>query len=1053
MPSICFHRCKRWLSEAALLLIVAFALPTFATAADAYQKSLASEASLIEYFVDNEAWEPPEDVKAAVRAASKGDLSNTIIRVLFTRLSLQNIVVVKSSVDSGAKYGVFASRIPRIGEIGFRGLSAAQIQQIRPFIRSRVGLPFVGEEVERDRDAIRRKLFERGYRLAEVGPPQATQNISGDLKLVFPVSLNTPCRIAEVRTEPDEGVFDYFTTPIELGSLCDRAAIEDILERQRTRLLSEGYLASEVNLLGMDVTDDAQRASVRLNLLRGPRTRIEIINRQTGNISDALTEFQEKISAYDVISLSDEELRADVRRIFVNRGFATAVVTGPTRVTESNGDAVVRFYVQAGPLVVVGDVTFIGELPIPKQQVLDRLELLPSFFSGAVPYVEESLARYREKLAILYLEEGFADVKVADPVTAFSQDGRSVKLTFEVKPGLRSVLRDVTILGRPADFNLTKNFQERILQPGQPVNAQKLKSLEDEVRIELMNSGYAYAQIDVTAKALPPAGEIKPIQVTVDINSGPLVRVGKIYAEGDSFGKQERIIAESGIKSGDLFTPDALEIGRSRILKHDLFDSVLIEPLSSDALGRREAVLDLVIRLSAKRSYSLGLSPSYGTRSGYRFNVDFAKNNLTADGLRFTSTLTLSQEKLQNSVLSNQRIMGRKLTVGLLEPLLRIGNLLTPLDWSAVSGIEVSAQALSDRYFETYETGFAWRPSFFSSSWTFQSKLLHEWSKAFGLDIKPLEALERPTVTIREFVLAAALDTRNSLEWPTTGVILDVHSNHARFGLGSNVQYDRYSVDTGWFFPIYKRFSGALNIGGLKISDVINAQAEALTAPGSRRATLAGRAIVRGFPEASSAVTPGPLLWLNYVPPSANPALICQPTLRPIGATNVLYVKSEVRFRSPWLEDSLGFAGFIDSGAAFFTGSELSALQGRLKGGEGGLDVGSVDQCALQSAQVIGDNPIKVLAPDGLKEYYKNSYISTGLGIRYIISNFASINVDVGFPLQEPSDRAGGGACLSPADVTGTSESPQCVKRSSTSKLFGLFPVPGAYHLGIGANF
>ncbi|MEN9808593.1 MAG: hypothetical protein RLZZ488_160 [Pseudomonadota bacterium] len=1053
MPSFFSHRYACWAVEATLLLFFGFVANCFAHAADSNQGQRPSEVPSIEFFVDDKAWEPPDDVKAAIRSAKPVDFSNTVIRVLFNKQSLQNIVVWKSTTDSGAKYEVRANRLPRVGEIGFRGLSASQMQQIRPFIRSRVGLPFVNEEVERDRDAIRNKLFERGYRLAEVGTPQATQSISGDLKLVFPVSLNTPCRIAEVRTEPDEGVFDYFTTPIELGSLCDRAAIEDILERQRTRLLSEGYLASEVNLLGMEVTDDAQRASVRLSLLRGPRTRIEIINRQTGNISDALTEFQEKISAYDVISLSDEELRADVRRMFVNRGFATTVVTGPTRVTESNGDAVVRFYVQTGPLVIVGDVNFIGELPIPKQQVLERLELLPTFFSGAVPYVEESLARYREKLAILYLEEGFADVRVGDPVTTFSLDGRSVKLTFDVKPGLRSVLRDVTILGRPADFNLTKNFQERILQPGQPVNAQKLKSLEDEVRIELMNSGYAYAQIDVNAKALQPAGEIKPIQVTVDINSGPLVRVGRIYAEGDSFGKQERIILESGIRSGDLFTPDALERGRSRILKHDLFDSVLIEPLSSDALARRDAVLDLVIRLSAKRSYSLGLSPSYGTRSGYRFNVDFAKNNLTADGLRFTSTLTLSQEKLQNSVLSNQRIMGRKLTVGLLEPLLRIGNLVTPLDWSAVSGIEVSAQALSDRYFETYETGFSWRPSFFSSSWTFQSKLVHEWSMAFGLDIKPLEALERPTVTIREYVLAAALDTRNSLEWPTRGVILDVHSNHARFGLSSNVQYDRYSVDTGWFFPIFKRLSGALNIGGLKISDVINAQAEALTAPGSRRATLAGRAIVRGFPEASSAVTPGPLLWLNYVPPVANPALICQPTLRPIGATNVLYLKSELRLRSPWLDDSLGFAGFIDSGAAFFTGSELSALQARLKGGEGGLDVGSVDQCALKSAQVIGDNPIKVLARDGLKEYYKNSYISTGLGLRYIISNFASINVDVGFPLQEPADRALGGACLSPADVTGTSESPQCVKRGSTSKLFGLFPVPGAYHLGIGANF
>jgi hypothetical protein len=226
-------------------LFFGFVANCFAHAADSNQGQRPSEVPSIEFFVDDKAWEPPDDVKAAIRSAKPVDFSNTVIRVLFNKQSLQNIVVWKSTTDSGAKYEVRANRLPRVGEIGFRGLSASQMQQIRPFIRSRVGLPFVNEEVERDRDAIRNKLFERGYRLAEVGTPQATQSISGDLKLVFPVSLNTPCRIAEVRTEPDEGVFDYFTTPIELGSLCDRAAIEDILERQRTRLLSEGYLASE----------------------------------------------------------------------------------------------------------------------------------------------------------------------------------------------------------------------------------------------------------------------------------------------------------------------------------------------------------------------------------------------------------------------------------------------------------------------------------------------------------------------------------------------------------------------------------------------------------------------------------------------------------------------------------------------------------------------------------------------------------------------------------------------------------------------------------------
>lgn len=68
------------------------------------------------------------------------------------------------------------------------------------------------------------------------------------------------------------------------------------------------------------------------------------------------------------------------------------------------------------------------------------------------------------------------------------------------------MLRDVTILGRPFDFSLTKNFEDKILQPGQPVNGARLKALEEEVRLELMNAGYAYARIQVSTKSLPVVG-------------------------------------------------------------------------------------------------------------------------------------------------------------------------------------------------------------------------------------------------------------------------------------------------------------------------------------------------------------------------------------------------------------------------------------------------------------------------------------------------------------------------------------------------------------------
>jgi outer membrane protein insertion porin family len=1021
--------------------------------AQSNQTSATSPRVEFQFEVDGKSWEPATELLVEIRSREPEDMSHTLIHLLYQRANLSHIAVEKVETEQGFLFKVNARRLPRIGEVAFRGLTAVQTQQARSNMRLRVGAPFISEESERDRESIRLKMVERGYLKATVGKPEVTTNLSNELKIVFPVSLDRPCRVAEVRVEPDEGLFDYFSTPIELGSLCDRAVINEILDRQKARLLVDGYLSSELSLNQIIYSPNKETAVVKIRYERGPKTRIEVVNRQTGAVSDVLSEFRENISAYDVLSLSEEELKGEVRKIFMRLGYASAVVTGPTRVTDPNGDSVVRFYLQSGPLVVISETQFIGELPISRQDALERLELQPGIFQGAVPFVEDSLPRYKERFIALLLEEGHADAKVSDPAVIYSPDGRSVKLILESSLGPRSILRDLNIVGKPTGFNFSQVFAEKVIQPGQAVNAGQLKVIEDEAQLELMNAGYAYASTRVDSKSLSVAADVKTIQVNLSIDSGPLVRIGNIFADGDVFGKQERIVTESGLQTGDLFTPENLEAARLRLLRHDLFESIVIEPLSSESLERRNSVLDIVIRTQAKKSYTLGLSPSYGTRNGYRFSVDYAKNNLTKDGLRFTSTFSVSQEKLQSSVLSNQRILGRKLTLGLAEPMLRIGSVVFPFDWNLLTGVEVSAQSLADRYFETSETGISWRPTVFKRTWAFQFRLAHEWSKALGSSLQPLEALERPTIKIREFVLGLSIDTRNNVEWPTRGWTVDLTSSHARFGLSSDVQYDRYTSDLGYFFPIWRRLSGAINAGGVRVSDVVNDQQKALTAPGSRRATLAGRSLVRGFPEASSAVTPGPLLWLNFQPPQQNPSLECEPTLRPIGATNVLYAKGELRVRSPWLANNLGFAAFLDSGAAFFTGAELNALQASLIERDTVLDPGSQDVCALKSAKVIGDPPVNVEGLSFFKQYAQNAYISTGLGVRYIISTFASLNFDIGFPLAEPSENIKGAQCVDPSAVNAFQQAPSCVRRYSSSRLFGVFPLPGAYHIGIGANF
>ena len=999
----------------------------------------------------------PQDARTAIAAAADvpSQLPNEIPLALSATGRYRNVAVfaLPSAPREPAVYRVEALLQRRVTDVSISGLGFLEEAQYKRLLKSKIGAPFVEEDLLEDVERLQKRLANRGYLKAKIAPPLTETSSSGDVRLSYEVDRGRPCRVAEIFVEPDAGVFDFITSPVEAGSICDVVNIEDALEREKGKLRAEGFLDADLRFARIDYTPDKERAVVRLRVDRGRRTRIEVVNLSSGAVTEEFGQGKGGLSPAELVYLSEDELRSEVQGGYQKRGYASAVVTGPNKYESPGGENVFRYFVQPGPQVFIGQIDFRGALPLPRKEIIERLDLAPGFFSSRVPFVEIDLPKQREKLLSVAFDEGYADAKVEGPSVNLTSDGRTANLIFRTSLGPRYLVRDLTVIGKPAEFTADEEVFERVLGPGTPVSQARLRKLEEETKIEMLRLGYAYAQVKAEPNVLPADGGQRPVQILMTIEAGPVVRVGKVFAEGELYGKGDRSIKESGLEPGDLFTPENLERARFRVLRHDLYGNVQVEPLSPSALAEKKQVIDVVIRTQGRGGYSLGLGPGYGSRNGYRFTVDFAKNNLTRDGLRLNTSASLSQEKQQKAFNATRQLLGRKITVGLVEPLFRFGSWVSPFDVSTTGGLEVAAGSLSNRFYETLDVGFSYKPYFLDVSWNFYTKFAHEWSRVIGSGLEPIEALDRPTLRIHEIIFGVGVDTRNNVEWPTRGTLVDVSSSHARFGLYSEVQYDRFGFDISQYFPIYGRFSGALGGGVTKISNVVNARRETVTAPSSRRGSLTGRSQVRGFPD--SGVGPGPLIWLDLRTPKSNPDLPCSPDLRRIGATNVLYVKGETRYRTPWFDEALGFAWFVDSGSTYFSDSEQKAITARLDEfnarAAGATDEGR-NSCVIRGAKLVGNDAVNIKDTSVLKQYAQRSYLSTGVGARIIISNLASINIDWGFPVYDPAER--GGECDTIEQATATAgKAPTCVKRRADDKLFGLLTVPGAFFVGIGANF
>ena len=115
-------------------------------------------------------------------------------------------------------------------------------------------------------------------------------------------------------------------------------------------------------------------------------------------------------------------------------------------------------------------------------------------------------------------------------------------------------------------------------------------------------------------------------------------------------------------------------------------------------------------------------------------------------------------------------------------------------------------------------------------------------------------------------------------------------------------------------------------------------------------------------------------------------------------------------------------------------------------------DFTSKNNCVIRGAKLVGNDAITIRDASTIEQYLSRSYISSGAGVRVIIPNLASINIDWGFPIYDPAERRSGCQTVSEA-TTPNGAAPECVKRREDDKVLGILTIPGAFYVGIGASF
>jgi outer membrane protein insertion porin family len=251
-------------------------------------------------------------------------------------------------------------------------------------------------------------------------------------------------------------------------------------------------------------------------------------------------------------------------------------------------------------------------------------------------------------------DKGFLKAKVLPPDVELSPDKSSISISYRMIEGPQYKLGEVSVTGDllETDEGLYKLHQElkpkqttfldsevlKVITQKEGMIFDKSKMAEDMQKIADMYRDKGYAYVDVTP--IPNFDEEQRlVNISIQVMSGPQVRIERIDIEGNEKTKDEVIRGMLEIHEGDLYSNSLLTISRLNIERTGFFESVEF----SNQPGSSPERMILVVKVKEQSTGGIQAGLGYGTgNEGLLVRLQISNQNLFGRGQSLSATVNWS---------------------------------------------------------------------------------------------------------------------------------------------------------------------------------------------------------------------------------------------------------------------------------------------------------------------------------------------------------------------------------------------------------------------------
>jgi outer membrane protein insertion porin family len=524
-------------------------------------------------------------------------------------------------------------------------------------------------------------LRDRGFYRAEATYEQLPLQASNEVAIRFRVSTGERATIdsfaIDIQGAENETLYRGFR--LKPGAVYSRGRLTEDLERLRTNLRDQGFLAPLINEPRLIYDSETNKISVELRGSAGPEVEVEVVSEGSGVGQGTQRRLLpvKREGTVDFAAIIEGERRLENH--FQERGYFFANVRSVCSVdpplvppadgiptesefvcsslnsTELAGRKVnIKYLVDLNRRLKLVEIRLRGTELFDIEEIRSVLESQEANILGVIPifgygrgYTSQRLLENDAALIrSLLLELGYrnAEVRVNQGV---SLDGENLIITFVVDEGVPTIITEVEIRGNSA-FSDDELFRELPEYAGRNISIARVRNGQRALATFYSARGFFDASVNFSFDELPPdpvTGSPRFKLIFNIQNEGRPVNVNRIIVAGNQRTKTGAIERAVAVEPGALLRSADIYSSEQSLYSSDAFERVSITTRPAGDAPNGNRLADVVIEVQEQKPRLLQYGAGYSTDIGWSGFADIRHFNLLGNLWQGGTSVRWSQRR------------------------------------------------------------------------------------------------------------------------------------------------------------------------------------------------------------------------------------------------------------------------------------------------------------------------------------------------------------------------------------------------------------------------